>query len=328
MQLSIVTTLYRSAPFIAEFYRRIVTISQSITNDFEIVFVNDGSSDESLEIVLQLHRVDPRVVIVDLSRNFGHHRAMMIGLQHARGDIVFLLDVDLEEDPENLVAFHRRLHVENCDVVYGVQTKRRGNILERITGNFFYALIHWLGELPIPQNLTTMRLMTRRYVSSLVEHREREMIISGLWLLTGYKQVAEQVRKQPRTHKSNYSIAGRIRFAVDHLTSFSSGLLYKVFYVGSIMFLISFIVMSYYSLRYFVTGSALAGWTSLVASIWMFGGLQTLLIGLIGIYVGHIFRETKNRPYAIVRELYRRTEMSKEREKEEVGDGHKVLRRH
>jgi putative glycosyltransferase len=256
MQLSIVTTLYRSAPFIAEFYRRAAKAAQSITADFEIVFVNDGSPDESLDLAVQLHETDPRVVVVDLSRNFGHHRAIMIGLQHARGDLVFLLDVDLEEDPENLLSFHRRLRLENCDVVYGIQAKRRGNIFERITGNLFYALIHWLGELPIPQNLTTMRLMTRRYVNSLTEHREREMIISGLWLLTGYEQVAEYVTKKPRTHKTNYGISARIKFAVDHVTSFSSGLLYKVFYAGVVLFLISFVAMTYFSLKYIITGAA------------------------------------------------------------------------
>lgn len=328
MRISIVTTLYRSGPFIAEFYRRAVKAALSITNDFEIVFVNDGSPDDSLDIAVQLHENDSRVVVVDLSRNFGHHRAIMTGLQNAIGDLVFLLDVDLEEDPENLATFYRRLRLENCDVVYGVQAERRGNFFERITGNFFYALLHRLGDLPIPQNLTTMRLMTRRYVNSLVEHREREMIISGLWLLTGYYQVSEQVTKQPRTHESNYGVSARIKFAVDHVTSFSSGLLYKVFYLGVAIFLASFLVMIYFSLNYIVTGAVLAGWTSLAASIWMFGGLQTLLIGLIGIYIAHIFRETKKRPYAIVRELYRRTASSGEREKENVGDGHLALRRH
>lgn len=310
MQLSVVTTLYRSAAFIREFYGRSVEAAESVTSDFEIVFVNDGSPDESLEIAVALHQMDSRVVVLDLSRNFGHHRAMMAGLQQARGDLVFLLDVDLEEAPESLTVFHRRLQQERCDVVYGVQAKRRGNLFERVTGNLFYKIIRWLGDLPIPQNLTTMRLMTRRYVNSLIEHREREMIMSGLWLLTGYRQVAEYVTKTPRTHKTNYSIAARIKLAVDHVTSFSSGLLYKVLYFGIFMFVFSFFVMIYYSVQYVMTRSPVAGFTSIVASIWMFGGLQTLLIGLVGTYIAHIFRETKNRPYVIVRELYCRNENS------------------
>jgi putative glycosyltransferase len=328
MRLSIVVTLYRSAPFIAEFYRRSLEAANCLTNNFEIVFVNDGSPDDSLDIVVQLHRQDTRVVVVDLSRNFGHHRAMMAGLQHAKGDLVFLLDADLEENPADLATFYETMRREACDVVYGVQAKRRGGLFERVSGNLFYWLLRNIGELPIPQNLTTMRLMTRRYVNSLLEHREREMIISGLWLLTGYKQVAEKVTKQPRTHKTNYKFGTRIKFAVDHITSFSSGLLYKVFYLGVSIFALSFLVMIYYSVRYFMTQSPVAGFTSIVASIWMFGGLQTLLIGLVGTYIAHIFRETKNRPYVIVRELYRRNEMSSEQEVEDVIDGHKALRRH
>ena len=328
MRLSIVTTLYRSAPFIDEFYRRCLEAANRVTSDFELVFVNDGSPDDSLDVTLALHQKDSRIVVVDLSRNFGHHRAIMAGLQHTTGDLVFLLDADLEEDPANLTIFHEIMRREACDVVYGVQAKRRGNVFERVSGNLFYWLIRTLGELPIPQNLTTMRLMTRRYVNSLLEYREREMILSGLWLLTGYKQVAQTVTKQPRTHKTNYRLGARVKLALDHITSFSSGLLYKVFYFGVGIFLLSLLVMIFYSVRYFMTQSPVAGFTSIVASIWMFGGLQTLLIGLVGTYIAHIFRETKNRPYVTVRELYRRDEKSNEKEIEDVLNGHQTLRRY
>lgn len=324
--LSIVTTVYKSARFIEEFYNRCVSAATQITSRFEIVFVNDGSPDDSLDRLIQLHLRDPRVVVIDLSRNFGHHRAMMAGMQHARGDLVFTIDVDLEEDPADLPRFYERLVAENCDSVYGIQKRRRGSPVDQIFGRMFYYLVRQLGDLKIPANLTTMRLMTRRFVDSLTAHRERVMILSDLWLLTGYKQVAEFVIKQERTHKSNYSIAVRFRLVVDHVTSFSSDLLYKVFYAGIFVFVLSFGAMSYFTIRYLVTGAALAGWTSLAASVWMFGGLQTLLTGLIGIYVGHIFRETKNRPYVIVRDFYRREAKADDTELEEVLDGNQLLR--
>ncbi|MGH9548808.1 MAG: glycosyltransferase family 2 protein, partial [Terriglobales bacterium] len=126
MDLSIVTTLYASAPYLEEFYARTCVVAERVTSDFEIILVNDGSPDNSLEIALSLYRKDARVRIVDLSRNFGHHKAMMTGLAHARGDMVFLLDSDLEEEPELLNTFYEKLQQTGADVVFGVQQKRKG----------------------------------------------------------------------------------------------------------------------------------------------------------------------------------------------------------
>lgn len=306
MKLSVVTTLYRSAPFIRDFHSRVSKAAAELTSDFEIVFVNDGSPDESLAVVRALHEADPRVVVVDLSRNFGHHHAMMAGLREARGERVFLIDVDLEEEPECLASFAKDMDAQESDVVYGVQQTRRGNVFEVISGNIFYWMIRQLGGIDLPRNLTTMRLMTRRYVDSLLLHRERQMIISALWQSTGYKQVARPIVKLARTHKTNYSIGRRIRFAVDHLTVSANNLLYFVFYFGVATFVVSFLTSVGAIAGFLVTRSTLSGWTSVIASIWMFGGLSVLLIGLVGIYVARIFEETKQRPPVITREVLRR----------------------
>ena len=305
MRLSIVTTLYNSAGFIDEFYRRAVAAAETLTDDFEIVMVNDGSPDDSLAKALDLHELDARVVVIDLSRNFGHHRAMMAGLGFARGEQVFLIDVDLEEDPGVLPRFAATMEREHCDVVYGIQAKRRGGLIERASGELFYWLAKRLGGIQIPRNDTTARLMTRRYVRNLVRHREREIVLAGLWMATGFRQVPEPIVKLRASHPSNYSFAAKTRLAVDYLTSFSDAILYRVFYAGLIISTLAFCAMLYFVTVFLVTGKVLAGWTSLMASIWTFGGLSVLLIGLIGIYVARIFNETKRRPYVIVREIYR-----------------------
>lgn len=305
MRLSIVTTLYGSAPFIEEFYRRSVAAAQQLTSEFEIVMVNDGSPDDSLDIAVALHRRDSRVVVVDLSRNFGHHRAMMAGLAHATGELVFLIDSDLEERPEELLTFHERMQRENCDVVYGIQAKRRGPAFDVVTGHMFYWMIRRLGGITLHRDLTTARLMSRRYVRALVQHTEREVMIAGLWVLTGFKQVAQPIEKREWTKITHYRSVARLRLALDYVTGFSGNLLYAVFYAGLGLSTLAFMVMIYFVSHFLITGEALAGWTSLMASIWMFGGLSILLIGLIGIYVARIFEETKRRPYVIVRELYR-----------------------
>ena len=141
MKLSIVSTLYGSAAYINEFYERSLLVARELVGeDFEIIFVNDGSPDNSLEIGLSLMEQDEKIKIIDLSRNFGHHKAMMLGLEHAQGKKIFLIDIDLEEQPEWLVSFNSLMLSEDADVVYGVQASRKGNFFERMSGYFFYRL--------------------------------------------------------------------------------------------------------------------------------------------------------------------------------------------
>ena len=171
MKLSIVATLYQSAPYIEEFYRRATESARQLVNDdYEIVLVNDGSPDNSLELAIHLSELDPRVVIVDLSRNFGHHKAMMTGLAYAVGDYVFLIDSDLEEEPEWLLGFSKQMIQEHCDVVYGVQERRKGGIFERWSSQWFWRFFNMLTGMNIPTNLATARLMSRRYVDALLRH--------------------------------------------------------------------------------------------------------------------------------------------------------------
>ena len=304
MHLSIVTTLYKSSRFVDRFYARATEVASRITDDFEIIFVNDGSPDDSAEKAVALHHADPRVVVVDLSRNFGHHRAMMIGLNYARGEYVFLIDSDLDEDPALLNEFYEALTRQRCDVVYGVQNSRRGNLFEVLFGELFYWVINNLGGERIPRNLATVRLMTKRYVRALVRHREREMIISRLWVATGFEQIPMEIAKAKSERPSTYSLGRRLRMVVDHLTTFTNVPLYFLFYIGLGTAFLSGLYLTYVVLRYAFVGDAMPGWTSLIASVWMFGGLSLFAISMIGIYVAHIFSETKSRPYAIVRQLY------------------------
>ena len=162
MQLSVVTTLFQSAPYIEEFYRRVRTEAEKIAPDAEFIFVNDGSTDRSLEVALELQKQDARIRVVDLSRNFGHHKAMMTGLEHSQGDLVFLIDVDLEEPPEMLGTFFESLDREKADAVYGVQSPRHGPWLTRTLANLFYWAFELLSDYRIPPHSLTARLMMER----------------------------------------------------------------------------------------------------------------------------------------------------------------------
>jgi putative glycosyltransferase len=302
MRLSIVTTLYKSAPYVEPFYRRACAAAAAITDDYEIVMVDDGSPDDSLATAIKLAARDPRVRVAELSRNFGHHRAMMTGLRLARGAFVFLVDVDLEEEPEWLGVFWQTMTEGDHDVVFGYQAQRKGTFLERLGGAAHWWLMRRLSSYPIPDNLVTARLMTRSYVRSLLRHREQKTAIGGLWALTGYRQAGLPVVKGHRGATS-YSPLRRIAMAVDGLTSFSEKPLIMVFILGSVIFTLSSVGALLLIIRR-LTGTLLSGWASLLVSVWMLGGLSIACMGIIGLYIARIFIETKRRPYSIIRRVH------------------------
>lgn len=304
MKLSIVTTLYRSAPTIEAFYRRMMQAADAMFAGIEMVIVNDGSPDNSLDIALGLHRHDPRVTVIDLSRNFGHYKAMMTGLAHARGELVFLIDCDLEENPEDIALFYQRFQRGDSDVVYGVQETKHGGRLATLGRALFFALIDALGDRPLPRNLVTARLMTSDYVNALVRHRDREFVISDLWQTTGFRQNQIQIEKLSHS-PSTYSVWKRIDIAVKHLTTSSTRLLYLAFYLGLLIFFGSIALIGFYILRYMTSGIPVSGYTSQIISIWFFGGLTTLILGVLGIYMASILAETKRRPYTVIRRIHR-----------------------
>jgi putative glycosyltransferase len=302
-RLSVVTSLYNSAAFVHEFQRRVADAAAKVTPDWDVIMVNDGSPDDSLQIAIDLHRRDPHVRIVDLSRNFGHHKALMTGLAHSRGELVFLIDSDLEEDPAWLPVFYEAMQSTGADVIYGVQRSRKGGWLERTSGALFYRVFNKLLTHQFPRNVVTARLMTRRYVDALVQHQDREVCLAGLEVITGFDQRALAVTKATRGG-SSYGVRRRISAFVNAITSFSNRPLLYIFQLGIAVILLSMtagIVLMYESL----TGDiGVPGWASIMVSIWFLGGVTIFCVGVLGIYLAKVFTETKNRPYTIVRRIY------------------------
>lgn len=306
MKLSIVATLYQSAPYVEEFHRRASAAARELVgDDYEIVLVNDGSPDNSMELAVQLTERDAHVVVVDLSRNFGHHQAMMAGLTLARGERIFLIDVDLEEEPEWLLDFHDQLQKDGCDVVYGVQKRRKGKFFERWSGELYYRLIDRLLSFRHPRNITTARLMKKEYVAALLLHAERQIVISGLWFITGFKQNEQTVVKKSHK-KSSYSLGRKLMLLVDVITSFSPKPLIWIFFAGCSIFSLAFFYGIYLIVLRLFFSISVDGFTSIMVSIWFLGGLIILFIGLIGIYLSKIYYETKQRPLFIIRSIYGR----------------------
>ncbi len=307
MELSIVTTLFRSAPYLREFHRRVTLAAEKLGLDFEVVYVNDGSPDDSQVIAESICDADPRARVLELSRNFGHHKAMLTGLADARGALVFLIDSDLEESPEWLIDFDSHRRTTGADVVYGVQERRKGGFLERWSGDLFYRLFAVLSDCPMPRDMATARLMTRPYVRSLVAHEDREVCLAGLWTITGFRQTPLKVQKLSKG-SSTYSLGRRLAVLVNAVTSFSALPLWGIFCLGCLILGVS-LVAALVMVTWRLLGHVLEGWTSVMLSVWLLGGLCLFSLGIIGVYLAKVFGEVKRRPLTVVRSIYGQQEI-------------------
>lgn len=297
--LSLISPLYRSEPFIAELYRRLVEAARQITEDYEIVFVNDGSPDRSSELAKEIAAKDPKVRVIDLSRNFGHHVALFAATEAARGDLVFMIDSDLEEKPEWLLDFHRRLIEENADVVYGIQSEASGKSVSRL----FYRVFNAISETQIPPHACTVRLMRRSYVDALTSMGDKKLFMAGVFMWVGFKQIAVTVQKTQRVAgRSSYGLARQMGLFVDALTSFSGRPLYLSFFLGSGLAAIAGLSGLYLIGRKLIfPETVLPGFTSLVVALAFVSGLNLVFLGVIGIYIAKIFAEVKRRPLYVVK---------------------------
>jgi putative glycosyltransferase len=294
--------LYRSEGFVREFHARTLAAAAAVTPSFELVYVDDGSPDASAATVRELAGGDARVVLVELSRNFGHHPAAVAGLAHARGRRVFLLDVDLEERPEWLPEFAAQMDESGADVVYGVSTVRKGTLFRRVLGGVFWKLFNALSDVRIPENPCTVRLMSRRFVAALLSMPDRNLFLAGSFAWLGFRQEPKAVEKGMRKTASTYTARRLIALFIDAVTSFTSYPLRIIFTSGVSIAALAILSGSALALYKLAHPEAISlGWASVVVSIWFLGGLTISFLGVIGIYLAKVFNETKGRPLYVVK---------------------------
>ena len=307
IEISIVSTMYRSRPFLETFLDECLQALEEIgSTDFEILLVNDGSPDDSLAYALERRNDIPQLVVVDLSRNFGHHHAALAGLQHASGELIFLIDCDLEVRPGVLPGFLKKLRESGSDMVYGYQESRKGHWFEQLSGGFFYRGFNLLSDTRIPSNIVTERVMTRRFLNALLQMGDYNLFLGGMMSWTGFTQVGMPVTKEQRGGKSTYSLARRIGVMVNAVSSFSSQPLVWLFNAGVSITVLSFAYVAYLVMRKLMFGDALLGFTSVMAFMAIILGILTTAIGIVGIYLGKVFNQVQNRPSYIVRDIYRK----------------------
>src|SRR5688500_6636449 len=273
--------LYRSEAWLPDFHRRMTAAAEALAPSFEIVYVNDGSPDGAAAVVRGFQRSDPRVVLVDLSRNFGHHQAAVAGLSQARGRRVFIIDVDLEEQPEWLARFAAEHDRSGADVVFGVSAVRREPAFRRQTGAWFWRLFNALSDVKVPANPCTVRLMSRRYVDALLRMPEKNLFLAGSYAWVGFEQVAVPVEKLVRPTRSSYTLRRLLTLFLDAVTSFTSYPL-RLIFVSGIFISATAILMGSLLLAWKVAEpeAVALGWSSIIVSIWFLGGLTIAFLGV------------------------------------------------
>jgi glycosyltransferase involved in cell wall biosynthesis len=298
--LSVVAPLFNEEETLTEFHRRVTDALAEF--EFELVQVDDGSKDRTHEQLIELARIDPRVKVLALSRNFGHQAALTAGLDHARGDVVVMIDADLQDPPEVIPSMLDRWRT-GADVVSAVREQREGETRFKLaTARWFYRLFSRLAQIDLHQNAGDFRLIDRRALEALVSMRERNRFLRGMSAWVGFEQDSVRYRRDPRfAGETKFTLTRMLRFSVDAISSFSHVPLQAATGLGFIFSLIAFLAIPV-AIGFRIAGEFVPGITTVLLVVLLLGGIQLITVGIIGEYLGRVYDEVKRRPLYLVRD--------------------------
>lgn len=302
--LSVIVPVYNEEDNIDPFYDRTTPILGSIDERFEIIFVNDGSRDYTMEKIKALHARDPRVKLIDLSRNFGKEIAMTAGLDFASGEIIVLMDADLQDPPELIPQMVEKWR-EGYDTVYASRVVREGEtFLKRATAETFYRVMKRLSRVDIPKNTGDFRLINRRTANALKLMKEQHRFMKGIFSWVGFKQTGIPYTREARfAGRTKWNYWQLWNFAIEGITSFSYVPLQISSYIGFFIAFIAFVYASFLVIRTLFFGRDVPGYASIMVAILFLGGVQLLFLGIIGEYLGRLFNQSKNRPLYLINDI-------------------------
>ena len=303
MEISIVVPLYNEEKNIRLMHDRLVSSILKITSNFEIIYVNDGSKDNSFLELLKLSNEDERVKYINFSRNFGHQIAVTAGLEYSKGAAVVIIDGDLQDPPEVIPEMYA-LYKEGFEVVYGQRLIRKGeSFLKKITAKYFYRILKKITNINIPVDTGDFRLIDRKIVNDLKNMPEQNKFLRGQIAWLGYRQTSIFFERDERKFgETGYPFSKMLKFALDGITGFSDVPLQFVTKTGIFISFISFLVILYAIFSHFILERTITGWTSLIISSMFIGGVQLISVGIIGEYISRINKNVQNRPLYIVSE--------------------------
>ncbi|CEO87655.1 MAG TPA: glycosyltransferase family 2 protein [Syntrophaceticus sp.] len=303
--ISVVAPVYNESANIEAFYGRVTDVLQNTAYDYEIIFVNDGSKDDSMAMLTKLAYKNSKVKVIDLSRNFGKEIALSAGIDYASGDAVIPIDADLQDPPELIPKLIAKWQ-EGYDVVYATRTERAGETwLKKYTAHLFYRTINKLTKIEIPADTGDFRLLSKPVVEALKQMPERNRFMKGLFSWVGFRQTGVQYQRDSRNAgKSKYNYSKMWNHALDGITSFSRVPLQFAAYFGFIVAFTAFIYAIFIIVRTLFFVHDLPGYPSLITIILFLGGVQLMTIGILGEYIGRIYNEVKERPLYLIRAKY------------------------
>lgn len=303
MKISIVIPIYNEEETLPELHRRLTNAVPQLTADnYEIIFVDDGSKDHSWQVITTLSKNDPHIKAIKFSRNFGHHIAITAGMDYATGDAVVLMDGDLQDQPEEIVKLYTHF-LKGFDVVFGIRKERRHSFVKVFTSKLFIYFINKVIGTEVPINSNIFRIMSRRVVDHLNKLRERDRFITGLISYIGFKQVGiEVVHGERYAGQTKYSWFKLFKLALNTITAFSSKPLQLASLLGTLISGVSFLAIIYLVFLRITFSVVFSGWTSIMVLILFMGGIQMLLLGILGEYVGRNYAESQHRPLYIIDE--------------------------
>lgn len=306
MLLTVIVPVYNEEVIIEEFYQRMRAVADDIPYDMDLLFVNDGSMDSTLDILLSLQQADPGIRIIDFTRNFGKEVAMTAGLDHADADAVVVIDADLQDPPELIPELIAKWQ-DGYDVVYAKRLSREGeSIVKKSTSKAFYHILQHVSKVAVPEDTGDFRLMSRRAVDALGTLRERNRFMKGLFAWIGYPQAAVSYHRESRpAGKTKWSYLQLWNLAIDGITSFTVAPLKISTYLGLLAAISAFVYGVWIIIKTIFYGEPVAGYPSMMVVILFLGGVQLFSIGIIGEYLGRIFTESKQRPLYLINKYYR-----------------------
>ena len=305
VEISVVVPLYNEELNIDYLFERLLSVLSHLDMRYEIVCVNDGSKDNTIGCLIEHHHQNPRIKVVNLSRNYGKEIALSAGLDYANGNAVIPIDADLQDPPELIAELVEKWR-EGYDVVYATRRSRQGESwVKRFTANIFYRTIDGLSQVPIPRNTGDFRLLDRRVVDALKQMPERTRFMKGLFAWVGFKQTSVIYDRPSRYKgKTKWNYWKLWNFAIDGITSFSFLPLKVWSYVGLLVAIPSFFYASYLVIRTLIYGIDFPGYASIMVAVLFLGGVQLVSLGVLGEYLGRVYEEVKGRPLYLVRESY------------------------
>ncbi|ODA40784.1 glycosyltransferase family 2 protein [Desulfosporosinus sp. BG] len=303
--LSIVIPMYCEEEVAEECYQRITKVMKDNGYCYELLFINDGSKDNTINILRALATRDEKVKVVNFSRNFGHQTAVTCGIDLALGDAIVLIDADLQDPPEQIKNMVDLWH-QGYDVVYGKRKKRNGEtIFKRFTAKCFYRVLAYMSDVDIPINTGDFRLIDKRVATAFSAMPERNRFVRGMIAWLGYNQTHIEYERDERfAGKTKYPLKKMLKFAGDGIISFSSKPLKLMSTIGFLTIILAFIILIYSIVQKISGGSTSSGWASLMVAITFFSGVQLFSIGILGEYIARIYDESKNRPLYIIKDKY------------------------